>query len=54
MGPIFTNSKSSKISDPFRILLSLSDKTNFKGSDKYVALSYLSIYHTWKNIETII
>ena len=54
MGPIFMNSKSSKTSDPFRLLLNVSDKTNSKGSDKYVALSHLSIYYTWKNIETII
>ena len=40
----------SKTSDPQRILLSLTDKINLKRSDKYVALSNLSIYYTWKNI----
>ena len=30
----------------------LSDKINLKRSDKYVALSDLSIYYTWKNIKT--
>ena len=28
----------------------LSDKENLKRSDKYVALSSLSIYYTWKDI----
>ena len=48
------NSKNSKASDPQRILLSLADKINLKGSGKYVALSNLSIYYTWKNIEKVI
>ena len=37
--------KNSKTSDPHRLLLNLSDKINLK-SDKYVALSNLSIYYT--------
>ena len=45
------NSESSKTSDPHRLLLNLRDKINLKGSDKYVALSNLSIYYTWKNIK---
>ena len=36
------NSKSIKISDPQRLLINLSDKTNLKSSDKYVALSNLT------------
>ena len=48
MGTIFINSGNSKTSDPQRILLSLSDKVNLKRSDKYVVLSNLSIYYTWK------
>ena len=44
------NFKNSKTYDVHRILLSLSDKINLKGSDKYVALSNLSIYYTLKNI----
>ena len=32
------NSGNSKISDLHRLLLNLSDKTNLKRSDKYVAL----------------
>ena len=49
MGTIFINSGNSKTSDPQRILLSLLDKVNLKRSDKYVVLSNLSIYYTWKN-----
>ena len=51
MDTIFINSENSKTSDPHRLLLNLSDKINLKRSDKYVALSNLSIYYTWKNIK---
>ena len=44
MGSTFMNFKSSKTSDPHRLLL--------KTSDKYVALSNLSIYYTWKYIKS--
>ena len=47
----FMNSKNSETSNPHRLLLNLSDKTNLKRSNKYVALSNLSIYYTWKNIK---
>ena len=46
MDTIFMSSGSSKASDPHRLLLNLSDEINLKGSDKYVALSNLSIYYT--------
>ena len=45
------NSENSKTSDAHRLLLNLSDKINLKRSDKYVYLSNLSIYYTWKNIK---
>ena len=45
------NSGNSKTPDPQRLLLNVSDKINLKRSDKYVALSNLSIYYTWKNIK---
>ena len=51
MDTIFMNSENSKTSAPHRLLLNLSDKINLKRSDKYVALSNLSIYNTWKNIK---
>ena len=42
MDIIIMNSKNSKTSDPYRLLLNLIDKINLKRSDKYVALSNLS------------
>ena len=48
---IYTNSKNSKSSDPHRLLLNLSDKTNLKRSEKYVTLSNLIIHYTWKNMK---
>ena len=38
------NYENSKTSDLHRLLLNLLDKINLKRSDKYVALSNLSIY----------
>ena len=49
----FMNSENSKTSDPDRLLLNLLNKTNLKRSDKYVALSNLSICYTWKNIKKL-
>ena len=46
MDTIFMNSKNSKTSDPYRLLLNLPDKINLNNSDKYVALLNLSIYYT--------
>ena len=54
MDTIFMNSENSKISDPHSLLINLSDRINLKTSDKYVALSNLSIYYTWKNIKKVI
>ena len=41
------NSKNSETSDPHRALLDLTDKINLKRSDKFIALSNLSM-ETWK------
>ena len=51
MNTIFTNFKNSETSDPRRLLLNLTDKIVLKREDKYIALSTLSIYYTWKNIK---
>ena len=51
MDTIFMNSRNSKTSDPHRLLLNLSDKINLKRSDKYIVLSNLIIYYTWKNVK---
>ena len=50
MNTISMNSKSSKTSDPHRLLLSLTDKIDLRRKDKYIALSNLGIYHVSKNI----
>ena len=47
----FLNSENSKTSDPRKLLLNLLDKTYLKRSGKYVYLSNLSIYYTWKNLK---
>ena len=44
-------SENSKTSDLHRLLLNLSGKIKLKRSDKYVALSNLSIYNAWTNIK---
>ena len=43
MNTIFMNSENSKTSDPHRLLLNLTDKTDLIRQDKYIALSNLSI-----------
>ena len=53
MNTIFMNSENSKTSDIHRLLLNLFDKINLKRSDKYYALSNLSIYYTQKNIKKL-
>ena len=50
MDTIFMNSKNSKTSDTHRLLFNLTDKTDLK-KDKYIAVSNLSTYNTWKNIK---
>ena len=51
MDTIFMNSANSKASNLHRLLLVLFDKISLKRSDRFVALSNLSIYYTWKNIK---
>ena len=51
MDTIFMNSEKSKTSDLHRLLLNVSDKINLKRGGKYIVLSNLSIYYTWKNIK---
>ena len=53
MDTIFLNSKYSKTSDAYRLLLNLTDKINWKRSDKYVALRNPNIYYTWKKYEKV-
>ena len=51
MHTISINFKNSKTSAPKRLLLKLTDKTELKRSDKYIALSNLPRYYKWKNIK---
>ena len=47
------NSKYDKTFNPYWSLLSLSDEIDLKINDKYVVLSNLSNYYTWKNIKKL-
>ena len=47
------NSQNSKASDTHRLLLNISGKIDLKRSERYVALSDLTIYYTWENIKPI-
>ena len=51
MDTIFMDSVNNEISDLHIVLLNILDKTNLNRSDKYVALSNLSIYYTLKIVE---
>ena len=51
MDTIFLNSENTRTSDLHRLLFNLSGKINLKRSDKYVALTNLSIYYAQKNIK---
>ena len=52
MNTIFIDSENSKTSDLQRLLLNLTDKIDQRRKDKYIALSNLRIYYTWKNIKS--
>ena len=47
------NSDNIQTSDPHKVLLSLSDKTDLKKSDKCFDLQYLNIYYIWKIVKKI-
>ena len=52
MDKVFMNSKNSRTSKYHVLVLKLTDKLYLKRGQKSVALSNLSIYYTWKNIES--
>ena len=54
MYKLFMNSIKTKRSDPHSILLNISAKIDLIKSDKYPALSKLSIYYTWKKYKKVI
>ena len=52
MNIIIMNSKNSGTSGPCRLLLNFIDNIALRRKkDKYIALSNLSIYYTWKNVK---
>ena len=51
MDTIFMNSRNSKTSKPYVLILKLTDKLDLKRGENRTALSNLSIYYTWKNIK---
>ena len=52
MDTIFMNSENSKTSEPYVLILKLTDKLDLRRGEKSIALSNLSIYYTWKNIKS--
>ena len=46
------NSEKSKTSEPHVLILKLTDKLDLRRGEKSIALSNLSIYYTWKKIES--
>ena len=52
MDTIFMNSKNSQTSKPHVLILKFTYKLDLGRSENRIALSNLSIYYTWKNIES--
>ena len=52
MDTIFMNSENSRTSEYHILVLNFADKLDLRRGQKSVALSNLSIYYTWKNIES--
>ena len=50
METMFINRENSKTNELHKFVLNLSQRLNFRSSNKHVALQNLSIYYTWKNI----
>ena len=53
METFFMNTKNSKTSEPYRFKYDLIDKLDLRNPNKNLALGNLSIYYTWKNVESI-
>ena len=46
------NSQNSKSNESNKFLYEFTDKLNLKNPNKNMALAYLSIYYTWKNMKS--
>ena len=44
------NTENSKMNEPHKFVLNLSQKLDSRSSNKHVALQSLSIYYTWRNL----
>ena len=47
------NSENSKTSEPYVLILKLTDKLDLRRGENIIVLSNLSIYYTWKNIKSL-
>ena len=52
MDIIFMNSENRKTSEPYILILKLTDKLYLRRGEKSIAFSNLSIYYPWKNIKS--
>ena len=52
MDAIFMNSENRKTSEPYVLILKLTDKLDLRRGEKNIALSNLSIHYTWENIKS--
>ena len=52
MDTLFMNSENNRTSEYHILLLKLADKLYLRRGQKSVALSNISIYYTWRNIES--
>ena len=52
MDTTFMNSENSKVSKSHVLVLKITNKLDLRIGEKIIALSNLSIYHTWKNIKS--
>ena len=52
MDTIFMNSENSKTPKPNVLILKLTNKLDLRLGEKFIALSNISIYYTWKNIKS--
>ena len=52
MDTIFMDSENSRTSEYHVLVLKLTDELDLRRGQKTIALSNLSIYHTWKNVKS--
>ena len=52
MDTTFMNSENSKASKSHVLVLKITNKLDLRIGEKIIALSNLSIYHTWKNMKS--